>query len=72
MTLKDKFVKNARRLTNVGAQKNIKGNPYDFYVGDENYSEELGCKGCYQYDPVEYRKVIVKEISKLSANEAVD
>jgi len=32
----------------------------------------LGCKGCYQYDPVEYRKVIVRKISKLSAKEAVD
>lgn len=35
--------------------KNIKGNPYSFYEGDENYTEELGCVGCYQYDPVEYR-----------------
>lgn len=52
--------------------KNLKGNPYDFYVGDENYSEELGCKGCYQYDPVEYRIVIVRKISELSAKEAVD
>ena len=43
--------------------KNIKGNPYSFYVGDENYTEELGCKGCYQYDPVEYRKESVKRIT---------
>lgn len=52
--------------------KNIKGNPYDFYIGDENYLSELGCKGCYQYDPVEYRKTSVKKISKIAANEAVD
>ena len=35
--------------------KNIEGNPYSFYDGDENYNEALGCVGCYQYDPVEYR-----------------
>lgn len=44
--------------------KNIKGNPYSFYVGDENYTEELGCVGCYQYDPVAYRKCSVKRISE--------
>jgi hypothetical protein len=44
--------------------KNIEGNPYPFYDGDENYSEELGCKGCYQYDPVKYRKTSVKKISE--------
>jgi len=43
---------------------NIKGNPYPFYKGDKNYTEELGCVGCYQYDPVEYRKTCVKKISK--------
>ncbi len=43
---------------------NIKGNPYPFYEGDKTYTEELGCIGCYQYDPVEYRKVCVKRISK--------
>jgi predicted DNA binding CopG/RHH family protein len=44
--------------------KNIKGNPYDFYDGDENYTEALGCVGCYQYDPVEYRKSSVQKISQ--------
>lgn len=42
--------------------KNLKGNPYPFYDGDENYTAELGCVGCYQYDPVEYRKTSVKRI----------
>lgn len=42
---------------------NIKGNPYPFYKGDANYTEELGCIGCYQYDPVEYRKACVRRIS---------
>ena len=44
--------------------KNIKGNPYSFYQGDEDYTEELGCVGCYQYDPVAYRKTSVLKISK--------
>ena len=34
----------------------IEGLPYPFYAGDENYTPELGCIGCYLYDPVEYRK----------------
>lgn len=44
--------------------KNIKGNPYSFYKGDENYTQGLGCVGCYQYDPVAYRKECVKKIAK--------
>lgn len=44
--------------------KNLKGNPYPFYEGDENYTEVLGCVGCYQYDPVAYRKTSVLKISK--------
>lgn len=44
--------------------KNISGNPYSFYVGNEEWSNELGCTGCYQYDPVEYRKESVKKIVK--------
>lgn len=43
--------------------KNIKGNPYSFYQGDVDYTAELGCVGCYQYDPVEYRKSMVRRIS---------
>lgn len=44
--------------------KNIKGNPYDFYQGDERYTSELGCVGCYQYDPVAYRKESVRRIAQ--------
>ena len=43
---------------------NIKGNPYPFYEGDKEYTEDLGCVGCYQYDPVEYRRTCAKRISK--------
>ena len=52
--------------------KNLKGNPFEFYFGDENYTEEVGCKGCYQYDPVEYRKIVVIKVSEMAAKEAVD
>lgn len=48
--------------------KNIKGNPYSFYEGDENYTEELKCRGCYQFDPVAYRKTCVRKISTEVAN----
>lgn len=48
--------------------KNILGNPYDFYDGDENYNLELGCVGCYQYDPVAYRKESVRKIAKEAAD----
>jgi hypothetical protein len=49
--------------------KKIKGNPYSFYDGDEIFTSELRCKGCYQYDPVEYRKISVKRISKEVADD---
>ncbi|MDD7558737.1 MAG: hypothetical protein SOW44_00515 [Porphyromonas sp.] len=48
--------------------KNILGNPYSFYEGDENYTENLGCVGCYQYDPVAYRKKCVEKISGEAAS----
>ena len=52
--------------------KNLKGNPYPFYEGDENYTEDLGCVGCYQYDPVEYRKSSVKRIAKEASENTTD
>lgn len=48
--------------------KNLKGNPYEFYDGNENYTEELGCVGCYQFDPVAYRETTIKKISKEAAD----
>lgn len=70
--IKRQICKKCKETNKRWSAKNIKGNPYDFYIGDENYSEELGCKGCYQYDPVEYRKVTIRKVSELSAKEAVD
>lgn len=52
--------------------KNLKGNPYSFYEGDENYTETLGCVGCYQYDPVEYRKSSVIRIAKEASDNTTD
>lgn len=51
---------------------NILGNPYPFYEGDEEYKDELGCRGCYQYDPVEYRKSSVRRISKEASEQTTD
>ena len=52
--------------------KNLQGNPFEFYYGDENYTEEVGCVGCYQYDPVEYRKTVVIKVGEMAAKEAVE
>lgn len=52
--------------------KNISGNPYSFYEGDEQYTEELGCKGCYQYDPVESRIQTVRKLSEEAIQQSVD
>lgn len=52
--------------------QNIKGNPYPFYEGDEKYTEDLGCVGCYQYDPVAYRKECVARVSKESSEHTAE
>lgn len=51
---------------------NIKGNPYPFYEGDKDYTTDLGCVGCYQYDPVAYRKSCVKRISEEVSKHTTD
>ncbi|MFJ1378387.1 restriction endonuclease [Capnocytophaga canimorsus] len=61
---KRQICKRCKETNKRWSAKNIKGNPYEFYDGDENYTEELGCIGCYQYDPVEYRKESIKKISR--------
>ena len=48
--------------------KNLKGNPYSFYKGDKEYTEELGCNGCYQYDPVAYRVSSAKRLTQETLN----
>lgn len=61
--VKRQICKECKSTNKRWSAKNIKGNPYDFYEGDENYTESLGCRGCYQYDPVQYRKISVQRIS---------
>lgn len=46
--------------------QNIKGNPFPFYEGTEEYKEELGCVGCYQYDPVKYRISSARKLSQMT------
>ncbi len=70
--IKRQICKKCKETNKRWNAKNLKGNPFEFYVGDENYTEELGCNGCYQYDPVEYRKAVVVKVGILAAEEAVD
>jgi len=38
------------------------GYPVSFTKGDSNYEEDISCKGCFWYDPIEFRsKLIFKE-----------
>lgn len=43
--------------------RNLEGNPIAYYKGGESL-DEYGCEGCYQYDPVEYRKTVVKKAKR--------
>lgn len=70
--VKRQICKNCKLTNKRWDAKNIKGNPYSFYEGDENYTEELGCVGCYQFDPVEYRKESTKKIAKEASANAVE
>lgn len=62
--IKRQICKNCKLTDKRWDARNIEGNPYSFYDGDENYTEEQGCVGCYQYDPVEYRIRSVKRVSE--------
>ena len=62
--IKRQICKECKRNDKRWDARNIDGNPYSFYEGDENYTAELGCVGCYQYDPVEYRKRSACRISQ--------
>ncbi len=43
--------------------RNLEGNPIAYYKGGESL-KKYGCIGCYQYDPVEYRREIIKKAKK--------
>lgn len=70
--VKRQICKNCKETDKRWDARNILGNPYSFYKGDENYTEDLGCVGCYQYDPVEYRKESVKKITEEASRETTD
>ena len=69
--IKRQICKRCKESNKRWSAKNISGNPYDFYEGEEDYDEAQGCRGCYQYDPVEYRKRsaerIIEEASRHTA-----
>ena len=62
--IKRQICKNCKIMDKRWDARNIAGNPYSFYEGDENYTEELGCVGCYQYDPVAYRKSCARRLTQ--------
>lgn len=66
--IKRQICKKCKETNKRWNAKNILGNPYEFYQGDENYNDEIGCVGCYQYDPVQYRKESIKKIVKEASN----
>lgn len=43
--------------------RNLDGNPIAYYKGGKSLHDH-GCEGCYQYDPVEYRKEVIKKARK--------
>ena len=42
--------------TNLRYDAKLLGYPISFTKGDINYTEELGCIGCFWYDPIAFRK----------------
>ncbi len=70
--IKRQICKNCKMTDKRWDATNIKGNPYPFYEGDENYTDDLGCIGCYQYDPVEYRKSSAKRLCKEASDHTTD
>lgn len=65
--IKRQICKKCRETNKRLRAKNLLGNPYDFYAGSEDYTDDLGCVGCYQYDPVAYRKECVRKIADEAA-----
>lgn len=70
--IKRQICKECKKTNKRWNAKNLLGNPYAFYLGDEKYTTQLGCVGCYQYDPVAYRKMSVKRIIQETSQNTVD
>lgn len=70
--VKRQICKECKKTGHRWDARNIKGNPYSFYAGSEIYTEDSGCVGCYQYDPVAYRQHCVARIAKDASEHTAD
>ena len=52
---KRQFCKECKE-TNLRYDAKLLGYPISFTLGDINYTENLGCSGCFWYDPIAFRK----------------
>ena len=58
---KRQFCKECRRTNKRFDAKKL-GYPISFYAGNENHmGNEEGCIGCFWYDPLEFRKHLIKK-----------
>lgn len=64
---KRQICKECKRTNKRWNAKNLLGNPFPFYEGDEDY--EGTCVGCYQYDPVAYRCVTCKRLIEMTSRD---
>ena len=65
--IKCQICKRCKEINERWMAKNLLGNPYNFYAGSKDYTDDLGCVGCYQYDLVAYRKECAKKIADEAA-----
>ena len=65
--IKCQICKRCKEINERWMAKNLLGNPYNFYAGSKDYTDDLGCVGCYQYDLVAYRKEYAKKIADEAA-----
>lgn len=52
---KRQFCKECKE-TNMRYDAKLLSYPISFTVGDANYTDEIGCKGCFWYDPIAFRQ----------------
>lgn len=55
---KRQFCKECKR-TGIRYDAKQLGYTVSFTEGDENYNEQVGCKGCFWYDPVAFRQKLI-------------
>lgn len=56
------------RCKKTGCRQSPLGTDY-FYKGDEEYTEELGCEGCFFYDPDEWRDSLNRD--RMDSNDSI-